>query len=73
MGPEVTQDLHKDVAEAVYQNATTCAAHALALRIFEHGSDDVEVSDEEKEIIRKSIVQWRYFAQEAIFKILDNE
>ena len=70
-GPELTQDLHRDVAEAVYQAATTCAAHSLALRIFDHGDADVEVSEEEKEIIRNAITNWHYFVQEAVIKILE--
>ena len=72
-GPEMTQDLHKDVAEAVYQSATTCAAHSLALRIFEKGDADVEVSPEEADIIRNSIGNWHYFAQEAVLKELNKE
>lgn len=34
-GPEVTQDLHREIAEAIYQNAATLAQHSFALRLYE--------------------------------------
>ena len=71
IGPEVTQDLHVEIAEAIYQNATTLAEHSLALRLYEKGGEPVEVSDDDVKVIRKAIAPFRYCAQEAINKAIE--
>lgn len=71
LGPEVTQDLHVEIAEAIYQNATTLAEHSLALRLYEKGGEPVEVSDDDVKVIRKAIASFRYCAQEAINKAIE--
>ena len=68
-GPEITQDLHKDVAEAIYQNATRLAEHSFALRLYE-ADGDIEASPEEIKFIKAVLPGFRYFAQEAILKAI---
>ena len=69
-GPEVTQDLHREIAEAIYQNAATLAQHSFALRLYE-SDGSVEATDEEVGFIKEILPTFRYFAQAAILKALE--
>ena len=68
-GPEITENVYKDVAEAVYQNATTLAQHVFAQKLF--GADgELEVSKEELDFIKSSLKGFKYFFQESILKAI---
>ena len=69
-GPEVVQDLSKEVAEAIYQNAATLAQHSFALRLYE-SDDAIEATDEEIKFIKDILPGFRYFAQDAILKAIE--
>ena len=64
-------DVHKDVANAIYTNANTLEAQALALRLWEKGDGDFEVNERELDIIRLSVRVLRYAAQAAILKAIE--
>lgn len=68
-GPEITQDVYKDVAEAIYQNATTLAQHVFAQRLFGAGGE-IEVSNDELGFIKASLKGFKYFFQESILKAI---
>lgn len=44
------QDVSRELANAVYQNANTIQAHNLAMKIF-NSTEETEISDEEKQIL----------------------
>lgn len=71
-GSPVKVDLTDVVAEEVYQHARTLAAHKLALKI-DAGKGKVDLNKEETRIILASIVDLKYYAQEAIKMILNDE
>lgn len=68
-GPEITQDLHTEIAEAIYQNAVKLAQHSFALRLYE-SNGEIEASDEEIGFIKDILPGFRYFVQEAILKAI---
>lgn len=68
-GPEVTKDLHKDIAEAIYQQASTLAAHKFALRLYD-ADGDIEVSAEDIKYIKAALPGYKYYVQEAVLKII---
>lgn len=68
-GAAITEDLHKAIAEAIYQNATTLSAHAFALKLYE-AEGDIEVSDSDIKHIKDVLPGFKYFAQEAILKAI---
>ena len=69
-GPETTLDLHKDIAEAIYQSATTLAQHSFALRLYE-SDGELEADDQEVGFVKAAIKTFRWAAQEAILKNLE--
>lgn len=71
-GPEITQDVHKEVAEAIYQNATTLAQHVFAQKLFE-ADGDLEVSKEELGFVKDSLKGFKYFVQEGILKAIGEQ
>ena len=71
-GPETIIDLHKDIAEAIYQNANTLAAHSFALKLYD-AKGDIEVSDEDIKHIRAILPGFKYFVQDAILKVIGEE
>lgn len=71
-GPEITQDLHKEIAEAIYQNARNLAQHSFALRLYE-STGELEVSKEEIGFIKEILGGFIYFAQEAILKAIGDD
>lgn len=68
-GQEVTQDLHKEIAETIYQNANTLAAHKFALALYD-AEGEIEVTEEDIKHIKSVLPGFKYFAQEAILKEL---
>lgn len=68
-GPEVTENLQKNVAEAVYQNAQNLAQHSFAQRLYE-ADGEIEVTDEEIGFIKGVLSGYKYFVQEGILKAL---
>lgn len=71
-GPEVTEDMHKVVAEAIYQNTNSAAAHSFALRLYECPGE-MEATDEEIGFIKNELSGFRYFAQIGILKAIGEE
>lgn len=69
-GPEITQDLSKEIAEAIYQNANTLAVSEFARKLY-HAEGEIEVTDEEIGFIKNILPGFRYFAQEAILKAIE--
>lgn len=45
-------DARKDLANMIYNGSNGIAAHALALKIY-NSDGDIDLSDEEKEIVRQ--------------------
>lgn len=71
-GPEVIQDLHKSVAEAIYQHAKTIAEHSFALRLYE-SNGEIEATEEEIGFIKDNLWGYVYFAQVGILKAIGEE
>lgn len=71
-GPTISQDVHKEVAEAIYQNATTLAQHVFAQKLFE-ADGDLEISKEELGFIKDSLKGFKYFVQEGILKAIGEQ
>ena len=69
-GPEITQDLHKEIAEAIYQNASTLAEHSFALRLYQ-SDGEIEATDKEVGFIKAMLPGFRYFVQDAILKAIE--
>ena len=68
-GQEVTVDMHKEIAESIYQNASGVAAHSFALKLYE-SDGKIEASEEEIAFIKNEIKNFRYFAQIGVLKAL---
>lgn len=65
---EKADDFSQAIAEAVYQNAANFAEHKLAHRIAENV--EVELTEKEAEVVKRSISQWRFFVQKPILEAL---
>jgi len=68
-GPEVTKNLTREVAEAIYQDAKTLAATSFALRLF-NAEGEIEISEEEKGFIETAIRMFKYWVQAPILDML---
>lgn len=68
-GEPVVKDLTEDVANAVYQEANTFEQHKLAHRIAESG-DEIELTAEEAEWVKRAVGGFRFFAQKPILEAL---
>lgn len=68
-GAEVTENLQKVVAEAIYQNAKTLAEDEFARKLYK-ADGEVEASDEEIGYVKAVIGGFKYFVQAAILKAL---
>lgn len=68
-GPEITMDMHQQVAEAIYQNTASAGPHSFALRLYE-SSGKIEATEEEIGFIKNELSGFRYFAQLGILKAL---
>ena len=71
-GPEITQDLHKEIAEGIYQNASTLAAHSFALKLYD-SDGEIEASEEDIKHIEDILPGFKYFVQEAILKAIGKD
>lgn len=71
-GPEITKDLHKDIAEAIYQSASTLAEHSFALRLYQ-SDGEIEATKEEIGFIKAILPGFRYFVQDAILKAIEEQ
>ena len=69
-GEEISRNFYKVVAEAVYQNAQTLEDDEFSRRLYK-ADGDIEVSDEELNLIRSSISDYKYYIKAAILKALE--
>ena len=68
-GQEVTENLQKNIAEAIYQSANSLAQHSFAQRLYE-AEGEIEASEEEVGFIKGILSGYKYFVQEGILKAL---
>ena len=68
-GPEVTSDMHEQIAEAIYQHTASAAAHSFALRLYE-SSGEIEATEAEIGFIKNELPGFLYFAQIGILKAI---
>ena len=68
-GDAQIMDLRMHIAESVYQNAANFEQHKLAHRIAETDGD-VELTDDEVNVIKRAVAEFRFFVQKPILEAL---
>lgn len=69
--PPVKKDLQKEVADAIWQRASSVAESSFAHRLFDATPGPIELSEEEIAWVRKSLMgRYQWFVQ-AVNKAID--